>query len=69
MSEIENDYIPIMSQEAKEKGCERICGKLYKKHINEDGSCKIYVYTKNLKLWYTSDEDEYNKQVLINQNE
>lgn len=67
MSENES-YIPIMSQEAKEKGEERICGKLYKKHINENGSCKIYVYTKNFKLWYTSDEDEYNKQVSINQN-
>lgn len=66
MDELELDYINVYSQEANKIGQERICGKIYKKHIQENGDIKMYVYTKNKKLWYTSCEEEYNNEVEKN---
>lgn len=60
---IEDDFIPVYSKEEHEKGTERICGKIYKKHILENGDVKMYCFTKNKKLYYTSCEVEYNNEI------
>lgn len=55
----ENDYINVYSHEMNKIGVERICGRIYKKHIQENGDVKMYVFTKDKKLYYTSCENEY----------
>jgi len=67
MSEKECDFIPMYSKESNEKGEQRICGKIYKNDIPENGEVIIYCYTKNKKLWYTSNKEEYDN--IINQNQ
>ena len=64
-----DEVINMYSAEANKQGTERVCGHIYKKDIGENGEVQIFCYSKNGKLWYTSDEKEYTTVVNQNQNE
>lgn len=60
----EIDYIPLFSKEANKLGEQRICGKIYKKDIQENGNIKMFCYAiGNGKVWYTSSQQEYNEAI------
>lgn len=60
-------YTSMYSKEANEKGELRECGRIYHKHIKENGDVNIFCWVKAGRLWYTSDEKEYKAAIKHNQ--